>query len=81
METGGPNLFPTLEPDWVDEGLTLSQILTRVGEVGSLGSSPLIAIAVSPDQKQSYRNAIYVSTLLLLRSLFPLLLLLMILIR
>lgn len=59
LKTGGANLFPTLEPNWVDENLTLSQAVARVGAMGSLGSSPLVIMFIYSDQKQSDRNIIY----------------------
>ncbi|XP_076451514.1 neprilysin-4-like [Babylonia areolata] len=61
LRSGGSNMFPTLEPDWVDENLTLNQILARVGAVGGLGSSPLITMGIHSDQKESQKNIVYLT--------------------
>ena len=61
LATGRRHLFPTLEENWEDLNLTLSDIVARVGEVGHLGTSPIISLGVSTDQKQSMKNIIYVS--------------------
>ncbi|XP_076452736.1 neprilysin-1-like [Babylonia areolata] len=52
------HLFPTLEPNWVDENLTLAQILARVGRVGGMGASPIITMSVSPDFSTSHRHVV-----------------------
>ncbi|KAK7482533.1 hypothetical protein BaRGS_00026244, partial [Batillaria attramentaria] len=58
FKTADPNIYPTLNPTWVDEGWNLTEIVYRVGSVGGISSVNIMAWFVSADEKNSTWNII-----------------------
>ncbi|XP_025083813.1 endothelin-converting enzyme 2-like isoform X1 [Pomacea canaliculata] len=54
----GSGIYPTLQPSWNDTGMTFSDIVEYLANVGDLGTSVFTPMLVMQDEMQSDRNII-----------------------